>query len=127
MHKEYLKIISQISKNTQIFLSENTTHLEEKNLENVSFQLDWNSQIYKIRSIPSSYEKNPELTLGFILGGSYLGKGIKKILFFSFSTILFILTRYLEVKSQPLPRLLTIVGSPEIMGGVHFTFIKDFL
>ena len=61
-------------------LASETNHLDDptnrKNNDNnsVLLQLDWASQLQKIKNVPANYEKTPELTVLLSAGGAILGK-----------------------------------------------------
>ena len=66
-------------------LSTETNHLEdptnrnsEKNDKNtrVLLQLDWASQLQKIKNVPANFEKTPELTVALSAGGALIGKTV---------------------------------------------------
>eukprot|EP00933_Yihiella_yeosuensis_P080590 TRINITY_DN94042_c0_g1_i1.p1 TRINITY_DN94042_c0_g1~~TRINITY_DN94042_c0_g1_i1.p1 ORF type:complete len:509 (-),score=84.76 TRINITY_DN94042_c0_g1_i1:408-1886(-) len=57
-------------------LASKTSHLEVPTAANVQMNLDWSSQLHKIKVVPASFEKVPELTLALSLGGAMIGKAM---------------------------------------------------
>ena len=55
-------------------LTSQTSHLLQPQAKDVRLDLDWSSQLHKIKSVPVNFEKNPELTLALSSGGALIGK-----------------------------------------------------
>ena len=55
-------------------LSSHTSHLQQPQAADIKLNLDWGSQLHKIKTVPVNFEKNPELTLALSSGGAIIGK-----------------------------------------------------
>eukprot|EP00299_Pterocystis_sp_00344_P012303 c5885_g1_i1.p1 GENE.c5885_g1_i1~~c5885_g1_i1.p1 ORF type:complete len:389 (+),score=76.54 c5885_g1_i1:35-1201(+) len=75
-HTAFVKGIVQMQRKVAQSLAEKTTHLEPITAQQVNVRLDWDSQVFKIRTISAHYEKTPEITLALSAGGALLGKAV---------------------------------------------------
>ena len=57
-------------------LASNTSHHQPPRASDIQLDLDWGSQLHKIKAIPANFEKNPELTLLLSSTGALVGKTV---------------------------------------------------
>jgi len=74
IHAIYTKAVSEMEDNMSKLLSAQTSHMEQPKAGDIRLELDWGSQLHKIKSVPVNFEKNPELTLALSSGGALIGK-----------------------------------------------------
>ena len=85
IHAQFVETVRKMEGDMLELLSTETNHLEdptnrnsEKNDKNtrVLLQLDWASQLQKIKNVPANFEKTPELTVALSAGGALIGKTV---------------------------------------------------
>lgn len=76
VHGRYLQVVNSIDEGMIELLSHQTSHLEQPRAVDIKLSLDWASQLYKIKTVPASFEKHPELTLLLSSGGAIIGKAV---------------------------------------------------
>ena len=74
IHNKYIATISSIDKNMSELVGTKTTHINQPQQTDIKLNLDWSSQMHKIKSVPVNFEKSPELTLALSSGGAIIGK-----------------------------------------------------
>lgn len=74
VHNKYLEAITQTERKLAKLLLTETTHLEPPAGSEVKLSLDWAAQLHKIKTVPATYEKAPEMTLVLSAGGAVVGK-----------------------------------------------------
>jgi hypothetical protein len=53
-----------------------TSHLDPPSSSDIRLELDWASQLHKIKAVPANFEKSPELTLLLSTAGAAVGKSL---------------------------------------------------
>ena len=85
IHAQFVETVRKMEGDMLELLSTETNHLEDptnrnndKNDKNtrVLLQLDWASQLQKIKNVPANFEKTPELTVALSAGGALIGKTV---------------------------------------------------
>jgi len=74
IHQKYAKAVHSLEEDMGKLLASQTSHLLQPQSKDVRLDLDWSSQLHKIKSVPVNFEKNPELTLALSSGGALIGK-----------------------------------------------------
>jgi len=74
IHQKYAKAVHSLEENMSKLLASQTSHLQQPQAKDIRLDLDWSSQLHKIKSVPVNFEKNPELTLALSSGGALIGK-----------------------------------------------------
>eukprot|EP00928_Gymnodinium_smaydae_P058125 TRINITY_DN41345_c0_g1_i1.p1 TRINITY_DN41345_c0_g1~~TRINITY_DN41345_c0_g1_i1.p1 ORF type:complete len:436 (+),score=76.37 TRINITY_DN41345_c0_g1_i1:62-1369(+) len=75
-HKEFCGAVASVDAEILAELAKQTSHLEEPQQKGVHLQLDWSTQLHKVKSVPASFEKAPELTLALSVSGALVGKAM---------------------------------------------------
>jgi len=74
LHHRYLAVVTRLEQNMAGLLAAHTNHLNPPQATDLRLNLDWASQLHKIKSVPVNFEKSPELTLALSSGGAIIGK-----------------------------------------------------
>jgi len=76
IHNKYTEAVSKIERGMIELLASETNHLEPPQANDIKLNLDWSSQLHKIKTIPANFEKNPELSLLLSTAGAVVGKSL---------------------------------------------------
>jgi len=74
IHAQYAGVVHSLEENMTNLLASQTNHLKQPQAADIRLNLDWSSQLHKIKAVPANFEKNPELTLALSSGGALIGK-----------------------------------------------------
>jgi len=74
IHAKFAEAVREVEEGMVDLLAANTSHLQPPRAKDIQLDLDWASQLHKIKAIPANFEKNPELTLLLSSGGALVGK-----------------------------------------------------
>jgi len=74
IHANYSSAVCNLEDGMKEMLSSHTSHLQQPQAADIKLNLDWGSQLHKIKTVPVNFEKNPELTLALSSGGAIIGK-----------------------------------------------------
>jgi len=74
IHAKYARAVHSLEENMSKLLASQTSHMKQPQAKDIRLNLDWSSQLHKIKSVPVNFEKNPELTLALSSGGALIGK-----------------------------------------------------
>jgi len=74
IHARYASAVHNLEENMTNLLDSQTNHMQQPQAGDIKLNLDWSSQLHKIKTIPANFEKNPELTLALSSGGALVGK-----------------------------------------------------
>lgn len=74
LHQSFCREIRELDDQLLGALAAQTTHLEAPSHDAVQLNLDWSSQLHKVKAVPAQFEKLPELSLALGVGGAVAAK-----------------------------------------------------
>lgn len=74
VHRKYTEAVAKTEAKLAKLLLAETSHLEPPADSEVELSLDWAAQLHKIKAVPATYAKAPEMTLALSAGGAVVGK-----------------------------------------------------
>jgi len=74
IHARYASVVHNLEENMSNLLANQTSHMKQPQAGDIRLNLDWSSQLHKIKAVPANFEKSPELTLALSSGGALIGK-----------------------------------------------------
>ena len=74
IHARYASVVHNLEENMSNLLANQTSHMKQPQTGDIRLNLDWGSQLHKIKAVPANFEKSPELTLALSSGGALIGK-----------------------------------------------------